>query len=467
MEPGMSMWSALHPGESQLSYRSQGLSTYRSLRTFRSIDSIESQEETIQTNRTLRSLLQEIETRAENDEMPPEFVTSLSTLPPQLLQWDAKKLPPVTGRKKINIIGCHQPIELILSLADDRLRKQKKALDKAKQQSLTTYHQTLTKISHKHHRKKEMATQASMLKLSVLFLKSIQAVNYASTLEKQYRAHYMIHNWRNYMNRMAIRITRMLRRWANYALNQRRSVLQKTLSRNAWYFMMQFRILRKRSAATKLAEFLLACRGHQAIHIIISRYLKDIRKIQHVTRHWIACKQARVLALHQMWIHLERKFILKMLKRRMQKKVMRGAKARNLFEELNLNQKMRLELEKQSTQWDHLDAQIVSKLEAHRKLRGEAVVSLTDEQVQAMELPFNLRIEVLRELLEKVRRAFIRNQISKMSSFKDSDKQEFSVEDARDLLHNRPVRRAKSLVKTPLVKTRRQLVHPTHFPMLK
>jgi hypothetical protein len=50
-----------------------------------------------------------------------------------------------------------------------------------------------------------------------------------------------------------------------------------------------------------------------------------------------------------------------MLKQRMKKKVLlsRGAKAQTLFDELNLNQKTRLELEKQNVQWDSIDAQVL------------------------------------------------------------------------------------------------------------
>ena len=45
--------------------------------------------------------------------------------------------------------------------------------------------------------------------------------------------------------------------------------------------------------------------------------------------------------------------------------------------------------------------QIVQRLEAHRKGRGDKHISLNDEQVQQMALPYEVRYMALKDLLEK------------------------------------------------------------------
>lgn len=160
------------------------------------------------------------------------------------------------------------------------------------------------------------------------------------------------------------RITRLIRRWATNAAQGRAMALRRVLSRNVWKFLLNVRIHRKRIAITRLVSFLGACKGHQAINVLVSRYLKNIRKVQHVVRQWMACKESRIQALHKLWLSLEKKYILRMLRQRMRKKVLmsRGTEAEILFDELNLNQKTRLELEKQNVQWDYIDSQVVRKL---------------------------------------------------------------------------------------------------------
>lgn len=152
----------------------------------------------------------------------------------------------------------------------------------------------------------------------------------------------------------------MIRRWAANAAHGRAIVLRRILSRNVWKFLLTCRIRRKRRAVTRLISFLNACKGHQAINVLVSRYLKNIRKVQHVVRQWMACKESRIEALHRLWLSLEKKYILRMLRQRMRKKILlsRGTDAENLFDELKLNQKTRLELEKQNVQWDYIDSQV-------------------------------------------------------------------------------------------------------------
>ena len=49
----------------------------------------------------------------------------------------------------------------------------------------------------------------------------------------------------------------------------------------------------------------------------------------------------------------------------------------------------------------HSFEQIVQRLEAHRKTRGDKHISLNDEQVQQMALPEDVRYIALKDLLEK------------------------------------------------------------------
>lgn len=54
----------------------------------------------------------------------------------------------------------------------------------------------------------------------------------------------------------------------------------------------------------------------------------------------------------------------------------------------------------------------MQRLEAHRKTRGDKHISLSDEQVQQMALPYEVRYFALKELLEKTVDAMLFQQIS-------------------------------------------------------
>lgn len=86
---------------------SHSLLTHRSLRTFRAQDSETDKgnclESLVMTTRTMRSLLAEIEDRAESDDAPPRFVSPLEALPPAMLTWNARRMRASASR--INIIG--------------------------------------------------------------------------------------------------------------------------------------------------------------------------------------------------------------------------------------------------------------------------------------------------------------------------------------------------------------------------
>ena len=88
----------------------------------------------VSRKRTNRSLIVELERMILNDGRSPSKIKSLEDLSSRLLTWDKKLSSTMTKQsddikssesyKKVNIIGCLHPVELILAKADRRIKRQ-------------------------------------------------------------------------------------------------------------------------------------------------------------------------------------------------------------------------------------------------------------------------------------------------------------------------------------------------------
>jgi hypothetical protein len=118
-------------GDLSISSRSTTNSMFGNLsqRAFQ-IDSTLPNGEQFRCERTIHEMISAIETCARSRRPAPAYVARLEQLGPELLSWDG-----VTDRKgargklSINIIGCQQPVELVLAMADRRCRKMKKMVE--------------------------------------------------------------------------------------------------------------------------------------------------------------------------------------------------------------------------------------------------------------------------------------------------------------------------------------------------
>jgi hypothetical protein len=113
------------PSQGKYSDRSVGFSSYRSDVSYDS-DSSSSRYNKL----TTREVILDMERRVDNNSLYSDHeLPSLEELPARFVSWNSKipkrlnSAEHFNNKVQINIIGCKQPVELILAKADKRLRK--------------------------------------------------------------------------------------------------------------------------------------------------------------------------------------------------------------------------------------------------------------------------------------------------------------------------------------------------------
>ena len=90
--------------------------------------------------------------------------------------------------------------------------------------------------------------------------------------------------------------------WAQYTEFYARVV------RSRWIFMMAIRCWRRRKSVDKLKVFLIEQKQQSTMSIMVSKFLKKVRRLQKFVKEFIQCHRARMSILVDVWNDVESKF---------------------------------------------------------------------------------------------------------------------------------------------------------------
>lgn len=261
------------------------------------------------TCRSMRNMIEEIELRAREGQLSPRYVTDIRSLSPEKFSWTKKSPSPrrhrsrtrnrsrsrsrslspdehtargtsrergrqvtargATGRRgeddaivaaaphrpQMNMMGCHQNVELILSKADERIRKQlmaRQIRDVAQQEQRdrieAMIHATHNRAEIRAHQLKVETEQKFLMKIiqMAIYIKQLKVI-YAEDLNR---------------NKVFTRISTARRRismvcvsWRKRKNAMRYLQIMKNLMRNHSFFMLHLRIIYKRQCVKRILTF--------------------------------------------------------------------------------------------------------------------------------------------------------------------------------------------------------------------
>lgn len=258
-------------------------------------------------NITLREAIYEIEVHAKNNLPPPSFVPPLESIPLEAFQWNKKKkkIRPRNDKNKsthkdqhangndssssisdaqnqyhpiqdnsnimgripssitfdpnlrtMNIIGCHHPIELILSRADERSRKAKIKQDYALQLCESKRQELLAVIDYRNNIQERIAHKLQVEKNRMFWLKAMYLLNFTTQLHTIYAANRAEHARRREAVRAATKICVTSIIWYKSHIARKYYKIRELLQKNFLSFRLNLGIHLKRSACAKIITFL-------------------------------------------------------------------------------------------------------------------------------------------------------------------------------------------------------------------
>lgn len=206
---------------------------------------------------TMREQIRQLESHRSDEGSDGE--SSRQKLPPELISWNRKKPKKQKALAKINIIPCHHSVELILALADDRIRKrqraaylrQKKCEDEAKHINEI--------VEHTKTRAERITEKMKIQQQQHMWIKFIKCVTYGHMVDLSSRNILQLLRTNNQRTAASTRI----QRWY-FTQKEKRIVKQyiqflKRFKNVQWIVVLRLTILHKRRACkiikTTLNEF--------------------------------------------------------------------------------------------------------------------------------------------------------------------------------------------------------------------
>eukprot|EP01035_Chromulina_nebulosa_P030295 gene30295-40266_t len=408
---------------------------------------------------TPKEMVHEINERVRNHLAPPDYVRRLDELPPNLLSWN-NKIPvskssnetPSRHKVAVNIIGCHQPIELLIAKADKRQRHERRVRQQKSTRQEIKEKELNEAITTKLSRAERFAAELEYRQRQLNWLKVITITQYLERIKT-------FHKKKN-----GIIVGDRFKDVAHFASKIRKNVLKwyyrrifkkyklgflKALKSAEFYFRLNFRIWRKRRATKRL----LFCLNQSGIRkkiyrdniVVVHTFLTAVRKIQRSIRLVITRKKAIVTALMKLWNRLEIAFITKMLKKRAAKKIGSAVTESKVNFDF-VDNKTKIEMKNQARRWSEINSQMEGYLEQlkHRRIIKKET---EEEAISNLMLADNIRVAKLKNYVHTVRREYYINQTEILrKQLHMMTKATFHESDASDLLKGRNIDRINSLM---------------------
>lgn len=370
----------------------------------------------VTSRRTAREMINDIRLHSERNQPPPEYVRRMDELSPQLLTWNSK-LPALYNKKSppINILGCHQPIELILAKADKRFRRRKRIMASKRVKMEQKIKQIDQGIKEKFSRAERYATIFENKQRQMAWLKLIPMLMYMKELGDEFSKKNLLQQRSAQFLHKALIVKKCICNWFykkkvdKYELRFRRA-----LKKCMFVFVLHLRIARKRWGVKILHKNLMEIRTNSTskLRTAIHRFAVAVRLVQGAARSFMNCKHAKIEVLSKLWTKMEVKYLRKMLLKRgnSRKKNMNDkAKEANSINFELFSDKDRIEMKKQAKLWLEIDKRCDLKI-ADLTMRSILTKETEDEQIQKLMISKEARENILRTLLATLRTEYFLGQ---------------------------------------------------------
>lgn len=417
-----------------------------------------------------KEIVSDIEKMAKSNQPPPDYLTTIDKLPALLTSWDGRKkkklalmkklkeeigekgpeaeenddengkgnatrrkllhkLEKLVQRPVINLMGCHYQADLIMAKANERARKQQHASSKSKQYARTRLETLETLREEKNQRKQSYAMLRERRKLqmnwliSLTMLKFLDRINdYAGEIKKK------IANMFNAESASSIIIRVLVRWYQRFLFRKYRLGFEKAVKKSRGRLVLGIRIMKKQLAIRKLRWLFLECKPKPAMANIVHRFVKNVHFLQRIFHSFCKCKAARIAIITKIWDQYEAKYVKKKLREKKDKRVL--GKSSN-FETLDIDIKLKIEMEKQDEKWQLADMKMEEQL-----MRVEAVGNLSRasdaDAITKLLLDDQAKYSACRAIVEHARRTHLEEQRELFRKF--AGEATCSTSDAKQLL---------------------------------
>jgi len=358
--------------------------------------------------------------------------------------------------KRVDIIGMYQNVPLILARADERCRKQAAVLAAKIGITEDRREKLMQRIAFNMSRSERYAEALRVRQLQIAWLKVVKLMAWQSTfmaIRAEIKERYGYNKKRIWAaTTLAFAITQFIRN----RLKKKIDTEFKAAIKSSFFILVTaIKCKRKMFALRRIKYFLSLFQGKNRIKEVVHRFVKSALLIQRNGRGFVACHRARIEALIKIWDKLEVEYIEEVLAKRKQaersaglveEKKKKGKKGTNKKDANPIvDEKTRIEMEKQAKRWQDQEDRMEDLLDRHRKtglivkesLRGNALL---------MVLPYSIKHRCVQGILDMKRKEFlIKTQAAAAEYAKTLDI--FKVDDASDLLAGN-MQKINSLIKT-------------------
>mmetsp|Transcript_3614 Transcript_3614/g.5605 ORF Transcript_3614/g.5605 Transcript_3614/m.5605 type:complete len:474 (-) Transcript_3614:526-1947(-) len=327
---------------------------------------------------------------------------SLVPLPAELCSWNKRisKRYRDRARPPVNIIGCHQPADLIVARADERIRKQLQAkeLKEKHMEEVVKYidhliHMKLTRGERYAAMLQEQQRQMSWMRLVVI-------MKYVSVVMPMIKSVHTEHRRLSTQDKAAAKLQTNLTSWYERRILRRYVSFVNQITDVMWRFRLQMSIIQKRCACRVIRTHLTEKREQREFSGLVHAFLTGVRKIQALARGFIACKLNRIRSLALIWDDIETQYLQVMLAQRKQE--MSNQSSRSM-KHLVIDEKLRIEIDRQNSKWEHTDKKFSKILDNYRK-NGELDAAVESSTIESLKVPEKVKIHFCCELIRQKRR---------------------------------------------------------------
>lgn len=415
--------------------------------------------------RTVREMVTDIEKRAKNHLRRPLYLPTMDELPSSVTSWNGNSLETLgTATSNIDIMPCHQTLELVLVLADERARKRTALLEQRNKLIEEKRKKLENGIYEKFNRVQMFQADICNKNLLASWARIIFIADYAEKYAEKYRD--VLKSKRSFFQefRAAMLVKKQMLAWKNKVVQGRYSLFFSMMTGKNWRMAMQVRILHKRMSIRRITDFLTICKGQKQLSTVVHSFLRRVRQCQRNCLAFLACKKARVVALCKMWDKLERRYILSVLNRK--KDMAKQEVSNETVAILNLDPEMQIRMKNADKRWERIDARVDHQLKKLR-FQGDIGNVSDDNDILKFMIRDKIKQRVILNLLENSRKEHLleRLELKKSQQHAEND---FTVADVMSLLAGRELRKADptcrlKILHVPFMLFRKNKDHKKHL----
>jgi hypothetical protein len=232
-----------------------------------SVGSLGSDVTALSTESSLRERIRRMEAKIKEEQEIGHLQDSPNSLPAEIFSWNHRIPKRYRGipRPPVNIIGCHQPAELIFARADERIRKQlhAKELKEKHLEELVKYIDHL--IQMKLTRGERYAAMLEQQQRNSMWLKVFQIIRYASLVLPMIQSSKVSKTQSAQIKNAALKIQTNMMNWYERKILLRYSNFVSQIIDVVWKFRLQVSIIQKRRACRIIRTFLQEKRENREV----------------------------------------------------------------------------------------------------------------------------------------------------------------------------------------------------------